>query len=48
MVQDGDTLDAIAQTQQVNGGWPALYQANHDTIGDDPDLILTGQTLRLP
>ncbi|MEW1908467.1 transglycosylase family protein [Kitasatospora sp. NPDC085895] len=48
VVQDGDTLDAIAQAQQVDGGWPALYQANHDTIGDDPDLILTGQTLRLP
>ncbi|PBC66284.1 transglycosylase-like protein with SLT domain [Streptomyces sp. TLI_235] len=48
VVQDGDTLDGIAQTLQVPGGWPALYAANHDTIGDNPDLILTGQTLRLP
>ncbi|MEV7175361.1 transglycosylase family protein [Kitasatospora sp. NPDC093679] len=48
VVQDGDTLDAIAQAQQVDGGWPALYQANHDTIGDDPDLILPGLPLRLP
>ncbi|WP_431676085.1 transglycosylase family protein [Kitasatospora sp. KL5] len=48
VVQDGDTLDAIAQTLQVPGGWPALYAANQDTIGDNPDLILAGQTLRLP
>ncbi|WP_030270965.1 transglycosylase family protein [Streptomyces sp. NRRL B-24484] len=48
VVQDGDTLDAIAQAQQVDGGWPALYEANQDTIGDNPDLILAGQALRLP
>jgi hypothetical protein len=48
VVKDGDTLDGIAQALQVPGGWPALYQANLDTIGDNPDLILTGQTLRLP
>ncbi|WP_431676035.1 transglycosylase family protein [Kitasatospora sp. KL5] len=48
VVQDGDTLDGLAQSLQVVGGWPALYEANQDTIGDDPDLILAGQTLRLP
>ncbi|MFD0528986.1 LysM peptidoglycan-binding domain-containing protein [Kitasatospora arboriphila] len=48
MVQDGDTLDAIAQTLQLPGGWPALYQANQDTVGDNPDLIFAGQVLRLP
>ncbi|WP_052391460.1 transglycosylase family protein [Streptomyces sp. NRRL B-24484] len=48
VVQDGDTLDGIAQTLQLPGGWPALYAANQDTIGDNPDLILIGQTLRLP
>ncbi|MEW1914078.1 LysM domain-containing protein [Kitasatospora sp. NPDC085895] len=48
VVQDGDTLDGIAQSLQVTGGWPALYEANHDTIGDNPDLILVGQSLRLP
>ncbi|PBC75673.1 transglycosylase-like protein with SLT domain [Streptomyces sp. TLI_235] len=48
VVQDGDTLDGIAQALQVPGGWSALYQANLDTIGDNPDLILTGQTLQLP
>ncbi|WP_344622850.1 transglycosylase family protein [Kitasatospora arboriphila] len=48
VVQDGDTLDAIAQTLQLPGGWPALYQANQDTVGDNPDLIFAGQVLRLP
>ncbi|MEW1912114.1 LysM peptidoglycan-binding domain-containing protein [Kitasatospora sp. NPDC085895] len=48
VVQDGDTLDGIAQAQQVAGGWPALHEANHDTIGDNPDLVLAGQTLRIP
>ncbi|PBC70134.1 LysM domain-containing protein [Streptomyces sp. TLI_235] len=48
VVQDGDTLDGIAQALQVSGGWPALHQANHGIIGDNPDLILTGQTLQLP
>ncbi|MCU7827296.1 transglycosylase family protein [Kitasatospora sp. DSM 101779] len=48
VVQDGDTLDGIAQTLELTGGWPALYEANHDTIGDNPNLILVGQTLRLP
>ncbi|MEV8099062.1 transglycosylase family protein [Kitasatospora sp. NPDC085879] len=48
VVQDGDTLDGIAQTLQLPGGWPALYEANHDTIGSNPDLILIGQTLLLP
>ncbi|WP_317633977.1 transglycosylase family protein [Kitasatospora sp. DSM 101779] len=48
VVQDGDTLDGIARTLQLPGGWPALHSANLDVIGDDPDLILPGQTLRLP
>ncbi|MFD9124676.1 hypothetical protein [Kitasatospora sp. NPDC059571] len=33
---------------QLPRGWPARYAANQDTIGDDPDLILTGRALRLP
>lgn len=46
-VQDGDTLDAIAEAQHVPGGWPALYDLNRDTLGDDPDLIVPGQVLWL-
>ncbi|MCC9312028.1 hypothetical protein LN042_34065 [Kitasatospora sp. RB6PN24] len=29
------------------GGWQALYQANHSTVGQDANLIFPGQTLHL-
>ncbi|MFD9125503.1 transglycosylase family protein [Kitasatospora sp. NPDC059571] len=48
VVQDGDTLAGIAQAQQAAGGLPNLDDANHDTIGDNPDLVLPGHSLRLP
>lgn len=47
VVRSGDTLSAIADRYDIEGGWPALYDANRDSI-DDPDLILPGQRLRLP
>jgi nucleoid-associated protein YgaU len=28
--------------------WPRIYEANHQVIGDDPDLILVGQVLTIP
>ncbi|KQX67704.1 transglycosylase family protein [Streptomyces sp. Root1310] len=43
----GDTLSAIADTEEVKGGWRGLYAANRTTIGGDPDLILPGQRLSL-
>ncbi|MYQ43337.1 LysM domain-containing protein [Streptomyces sp. LamerLS-316] len=46
-VREGDNLWSIADTQDVDGGWPALYEANKDELGSDPDLILPGQTLDL-
>lgn len=46
-VQTGDSLWAIAGAQEVPGGWAALYKANEATVGDDPDLILPGQSLDL-
>jgi hypothetical protein len=46
-VLDGDTLAGIAQSQDIPGGWQALYETNRALIGDDPDLILPGQTLQL-
>ncbi|WP_392671114.1 transglycosylase family protein [Streptomyces sp. LN785] len=46
-VRPGDNLWAIADAQKVPGGWPALYQANKGAVGDDPDLILPGQSLDL-
>ncbi|WP_327117802.1 transglycosylase family protein [Streptomyces sp. NBC_01341] len=46
-VQEGDNLWAIADTEELPGGWPALYEANKDELGSDPDLILPGQSLDL-
>lgn len=46
-VHTGDNLWAIADAQEVPGGWPALYEANKASVGSDPDLILPGETLDL-
>ncbi|WP_030059436.1 MULTISPECIES: transglycosylase family protein [Streptomyces] len=46
-VRSGDTLSTIAAAQGVSGGWHALYEQNHATVGGDPDLILPGQVLHL-
>ncbi|WAZ25542.1 transglycosylase family protein [Streptomyces cinnabarinus] len=43
----GDTLSTIADEQDVRGGWQRLYDANRQTVGGDPDLILPGQRLAL-
>ncbi|WP_431683406.1 transglycosylase family protein [Kitasatospora sp. KL5] len=47
-VQEGDSLAGIAEARGVAGGWQALHDLNRDLIGDDPDLIVPGQVLRLP
>jgi resuscitation-promoting factor RpfA len=46
-VRPGDCLWDIANQQKVSGGWHALYEANQETVGADPDLILPGQSLDL-
>ncbi|MFG3396666.1 transglycosylase family protein [Streptomyces parvus] len=46
-VQPGDNLWAIADAQELPGGWTGLYEANKDLLGSDPDLILPGQNLDL-
>ncbi|MCX5412065.1 transglycosylase family protein [Streptomyces sp. NBC_00059] len=46
-VRAGDNLWAIADAQELPGGWPALYEANKSELGSDPDLILPGQDLVL-
>lgn len=46
-VQPGDNLCDIADAHEVPGGWVALYEANEETVGTDPDLILPGQELDL-
>ncbi|WP_063729457.1 transglycosylase family protein [Streptomyces sp. RTd22] len=47
VVVGGDTLSRIADTQEVRGGWQALYETNRATVGSDPDLIYPGQKLSL-
>ncbi|MET9434799.1 transglycosylase family protein [Streptomyces sp. NPDC006551] len=46
-VKPGDNLTEIAQENELPGGWAALYDANRQTVGGDPDLILPGQSLDL-
>ncbi|MEU9133475.1 transglycosylase family protein [Kitasatospora sp. NPDC048540] len=46
-VQTGDTLSSIASAHHVAGGWHALYDHNHSTVGGDPDTIYPGQHLNL-
>jgi LysM repeat protein len=48
VVQDGDTLSGIATRFAVRGGWPALYAANRQAIGPDPNDIQAGTILVLP
>ena len=48
VVQQGDTLSGIAAQLNVRGGWPALYAANRQIIGPDPDLIVASTVLVLP
>lgn len=49
VVAPGETLTGI--TEDATGSsdnWQALYEANKDVIGSDPDLIYPGQVLVLP
>ncbi|HWM37401.1 MAG TPA: LysM peptidoglycan-binding domain-containing M23 family metallopeptidase, partial [Streptomyces sp.] len=46
-VSRGDTLYGIATDADIEGGWKKLYDANRETVGSDPDLILPGQKLTL-
>jgi resuscitation-promoting factor RpfA len=46
-VHHGDTLSAIARRVHVEGGWHALYRANHKHL-PNPNVLHVGQLLRLP
>lgn len=52
VVRPGDSLSSIALAHPGTGSledrWRALWRANRDVVGDDPNLILPGQALRLP
>ncbi|KAF4407507.1 MULTISPECIES: transglycosylase family protein [Streptomyces] len=46
-VAAGDTLHRIAVGHDVEGGWETVYEANRETVGDNPHLIFPGQKLTL-
>lgn len=46
-VRVGDTLESIADSLDLEGGWRALYEENKQAIGSDPSHISPGQTLGL-
>jgi LysM repeat protein len=48
IVQPGDTLSGIAAALGTSGGWPALYAANRQALGPDPNTIRPGTALALP
>ena len=50
-VRSGNTLSGIAQRAYGNGSkayWKALYVANQDTIGSNPNIIRPGENLGVP
>lgn len=48
-VQEGDTLGTIAKRFYGDSGkWRAIFDANKDVIGDNPDAIRIGTKLKIP
>lgn len=50
-VASGETLSHIAQQYYGSAAredWMAIYEANKDTIGDNPSLVKPGQELKIP
>ncbi|MFF3512096.1 transglycosylase family protein [Streptomyces sp. NPDC002573] len=45
LVRLGDTLSGIADFLDLKGGWHALYDANKQEIGADPNHIMPGLSL---
>ncbi|UFQ20099.1 MULTISPECIES: LysM peptidoglycan-binding domain-containing protein [Streptomyces] len=48
VVRSGDTLSSVARQYGVAGGWQALYKANQDVVGTDPDRLGVGTELVIP
>ena len=47
-VAAGDTLSGIAAQLALPGGWLALYEANWQAIGPNPNTIRPGTVLTIP
>ncbi|WP_275522293.1 transglycosylase family protein [Streptomyces oceani] len=48
VVRAGESLYSIAQEHGVPGGWPELYEANQEAVGDQPDILQIGTELSIP
>jgi nucleoid-associated protein YgaU len=56
VVHRGDSLWSIAARHlgsrasdaEIAHAWPQWFHLNRDVIGNDPDVILPGQVLRIP
>lgn len=49
LVVADESLSTIAREMTGDpDNWPALYEANRDVVGSDPDLIYPGQVLDVP
>jgi nucleoid-associated protein YgaU len=48
-VRPGDSLSKIAKALMGDAKkWRALYEANKEVVGSNPDLIKPGQILKIP
>jgi nucleoid-associated protein YgaU len=50
-IQNGDTLSSIALNFYGHGDedhWRPIYEANRDTIGDDPNVLKPDETITIP
>jgi nucleoid-associated protein YgaU len=48
-VAEGDTLATIAEKFYGDSGqWRRIYDANRSAIGENPDAVRIGTTLRIP
>jgi nucleoid-associated protein YgaU len=50
-VVEGETLSNLAQKYYGSADkdkWMAIYEANKGVIGDDPNIIVPGQVLKIP
>jgi nucleoid-associated protein YgaU len=50
-VVSGDSLSAIAEKfygASAAANWNVIYEANKELIGDNPNMILPGQVLKIP
>jgi nucleoid-associated protein YgaU len=43
-----DSLSSDATDSDIDNAWRAWYFVNREVIGDDPDVIVAGQSLRAP